>query len=239
MKIALINDVHLNFGHMPIPKDTKADILVVAGDLATAQEYWMMKGIDWLQETCKYFDDVIFVPGNHDFYEGEYHKTLVYWRTLCALTPNLHYMHNDVLELNGVRFIGTTLWTPGNDMRMNDFACITRGKRLLHWTDTNEFHKDAVEFLLNMIPTADVVITHHAPIQECVRPKYYNDPINVMFHANLNPIIEDNDIKLWLHGHMHDFIDIEYANTRIVCNPRGYVGYEAKDDYAPFVVEIA
>ena len=38
-------------------------------------------------------------------------------------------------------------------------------------------------------------------------------------------------IKLWTHGHMHNVSDYLVDETRVVCNPRGYIKYEqrAKD----------
>jgi hypothetical protein len=33
---------------------------------------------------------------------------------------------------------------------------------------------------------------------------------------------------LWTHGHMHDDFDYTIGTCRVVCNPRGYVGHEAR-----------
>ena len=37
-------------------------------------------------------------------------------------------------------------------------------------------------------------------------------------------------IKLWMHGHTHDDFDYMIDQTRIVCNPRGYIGLENRAD---------
>ena len=44
-------------------------------------------------------------------------------------------------------------------------------------------------------------------------------------------------IKLWTHGHTHHEFDYMVGSTRVVCNPRGYVGYEqqAQDWQLKFV----
>jgi hypothetical protein len=35
-------------------------------------------------------------------------------------------------------------------------------------------------------------------------------------------------IKVWTHGHTHETFDYMVGTTRIVCNPRGYDGYEER-----------
>ena len=37
-------------------------------------------------------------------------------------------------------------------------------------------------------------------------------------------------IKLWTHGHTHEDFDYMVGETRIVCNPRGYIRYEERAD---------
>ena len=84
-----------------------------------------------------------------------------------------------------------------------------------------------------------VVITHHAPVPECVVPKYAGQPLNECFHAHLNSMIEKNDIAYWFHGHMHDSIFIEQDGTCIVCNPRGYKAYGANHGFKnPLTLEL-
>ena len=232
-KIAYMSDLHLEFGDMPVPtNEENADILVVAGDLHVA---YAQAGADWLEEATQYFKHVVYVLGNHEFYGGIYHYVIddLYRK----MQPNVHMLHNEVVYLEGIRFIGTTLWTHGGYAGLNDFHVIRcehldETIKTLTTRDTRRFHEVAVRFLEDALyaefdgPT--VVVTHHAPIPECVVPKFVGaEPMNQMFHAHLNGLIEENDIDLWIHGHMHDCIDIEYANTRIVCNPRGYVGHGA------------
>jgi hypothetical protein len=53
--------------------------------------------------------------------------------------------------------------------------------------------------------------------------------MNGAFHSDLSDFILDRPhIKLWTHGHMHNTSDYLVGNTRVVCNPRGYVKYEQR-----------
>jgi hypothetical protein len=52
-------------------------------------------------------------------------------------------------------------------------------------------------------------------------------------------ILDRPKIKLWTHGHTHDVFDYMIGTTRVVCNPRGYDGYEQRaEDFELKVVEV-
>ena len=72
------------------------------------------------------------------------------------------------------------------------------------------------------------VCTHHSPSRLSTKPQYQHDYImNGGFSSHLGEWILDHpQIKVWTHGHTHDNFDYMIGSTRIVCNPRGYIGYE-------------
>lgn len=73
-----------------------------------------------------------------------------------------------------------------------------------------------------------VVVGHHAPSRLSTHPKYANESLmNGGYSSSLDEYIMDHpQIKLWTHGHCHNNFDYMVGSTRIVCNPRGYDGYE-------------
>lgn len=73
-----------------------------------------------------------------------------------------------------------------------------------------------------------VVVTHHAPSPFSIAEHYKHDTLmNGAFHSDLTEFILDRpQITHWFHGHMHDKSDYPLNNTRVVCNPRGYINYE-------------
>ena len=77
-----------------------------------------------------------------------------------------------------------------------------------------------------------VVVGHHAPSKLSTHPKYqYETLMNGGYSSSLDFFIEDHpQIKLWTHGHTHETFDYVVGETRIVCNPRGYIGYEDRAD---------
>lgn len=88
--------------------------------------------------------------------------------------------------------------------------------------DTLALHPD--------LPT--VVVGHHAPSKASTHPRYKTEVItNGAYSTNLDDFILDRrQIKLWTHGHTHEDFDYMIGTTRIVCNPRGYDGYETRAD---------
>ena len=86
-----------------------------------------------------------------------------------------------------------------------------------------------------------VVLGHHAPSKQSTHPKYANEQVmNGGYSSELTEFILDRPgIKLWTHGHTHEDFDYMIGSCRVVCNPRGYHGYEDRADYFTLkVVEL-
>lgn len=75
-----------------------------------------------------------------------------------------------------------------------------------------------------------VVVGHHAPSRLSTKPQYEKDfHLNGAYSSDLSEIMLDNpQIKLWTHGHTHHEFEYTIGETKVVCNPRGYIGYEPR-----------
>jgi hypothetical protein len=99
--------------------------------------------------------------------------------------------------------------------------------------DAVEDHKLMLEFIKATVdadPTRKfVVVGHHSPSKSSTKPRYEHETLmNGGYSSDLTDFITDRpQIKLWTHGHTHHAFDYVVGSTRIVCNPRGYVGYES------------
>lgn len=77
-----------------------------------------------------------------------------------------------------------------------------------------------------------IVVGHHCPSELSVADVYKGNMLNAAFRSSLDDFIEARpQIKLWLHGHTHYNFNYWIGETRVVCNPRGYVGHEASADW--------
>ena len=88
--------------------------------------------------------------------------------------------------------------------------------------------------------TTAVVITHHAPTSRSVAPRFEGDPCNAAFASDLEGVIAQYQPPLWIHGHMHNPVDVALGETRVLCNPAGYNALaNARHGYDPeFCIEI-
>ena len=100
-----------------------------------------------------------------------------------------------------------------------------------------EDHRAFLKFLQQQLDDSSaedkfVVCGHHAPSKASTHPRYKDEELmNGGYSSNLDNFILDNpQIKLWTHGHTHEDFDYRIGSTRVVCNPRGYDGYEDRAD---------
>ena len=118
---------------------------------------------------------------------------------------------------------------------MNDYAKITYDSgtyRKLKAKDSVSRHVNSKNRLRGFVNSTDlpvVVVTHHGPSSLSNHPRYpANDSVNWAYYSNLEEdILDFNNVPLWFHGHTHNPHDYHIGNTRVVCNPRGYIGYES------------
>jgi predicted phosphodiesterase len=258
MKIALGSDLHLEFGALELHNTENADVLVLAGDICVAKHLNGVHHHDqryrkFFQECCERFPKVIYVLGNHEHYSGDIQNTHTELEAKLNY-PNLYILDDTTTIVDDVVFVGTTLWTNMNeedsltlyhvDSMMTDFQSIKNSARMLNAykpakltpEDTVEFHKKSLDYINHVVSKdADktyVVVGHHCPSMKSVHPKYAHDKImNGAFASDLDDFIAYRpQIKLWFHGHTHEQFDYTISETRVVCNPRGYIGHESQAD---------
>lgn len=112
--------------------------------------------------------------------------------------------------------------------------------------DAVEENKKCFEYIKFMVSEAKegekvIVVGHHTPSHQSCHPRYKDDQImNGGYHNNYEDYIIDHpQIVLWTHGHTHERYDYMIGNTRVVCNPRGYIGHEQISvDFELKVVEV-
>ena len=102
--------------------------------------------------------------------------------------------------------------------------------------DAVKYHKDMIEYIRLVIEgkfdQKFVVVGHHTPSRLSTHEMYKGETLmNGGYSSSLDEFILDHpQIKLWTHGHTHHEFDYMIGSTRIVCNPRGYINYEAQAD---------
>jgi Icc-related predicted phosphoesterase len=285
MKIQIVSDLHLEHRNdLPVLHNAGADVLILAGDICQAEDLYrnprdkftvdgqvadlsqVMTG-DWrgwdarrfrefFQHCSDNWPHVLYVSGNHEHYDGRWERTSDILRTEMAHYHNIHFMDQDSITIDGIRFLGVPLWTSFKDADPNVMWAVKSYMSDYRWIkhfnagqwgrlrpqDTLAKHQSDVSWLtdqLAMDHTPTVIIGHHAPSYQSIHEMYRNQAdMNYAFCSSLDHMMVTNyHIRLWVHGHVHNCFDYSINQARVVCNPLGYPSETTGFDPA-LVVEV-
>ncbi|MFY3384213.1 metallophosphoesterase [Paracidovorax sp. MALMAid1276] len=236
MNIQLLSDLHLeahpHFCAEPAPT---ADVLVLAGDIGSYQPGSQLGDGDFglsrfspLPPFGGWPVPVVFVPGNHEYDAQDFDEAHLRLRATCDRL-GIAWLERESLVLDGVRFVGTTLWTDfdaladheaasdiGRRLKLRDKAFRaanyylrktggTRGGEPFLAEQMREQGLQCQAWLAAALsvpftgPT--VAVTHFAPSLRSADPRYGLVPGTAGFCNALDALLPH--AQLWLHGHLH------------------------------------
>jgi UDP-2,3-diacylglucosamine pyrophosphatase LpxH len=208
-------------------------------------------------EQCAKYRKVYYIMGNHEHYQGIWNNSADILGNFLV-GSNVTFLEKESLWLeDNIALWGGTLWTDMNKNHpmnvyaakrgMNDYHVIQRDGGIsdktgnhnyyaLNPLETMEDHANALvnltSFLKDNADRKVIVMSHMAPSPRSRHPRYdVNDPLNWAYYSELSEFILNNEqIKVWVHGHTHDSHDYMIGNTRVLCNPRGYAHPQRKNE---------
>jgi len=248
MKLHILSDLHLECAPIRLEK-TDADVVILAGDIRPGAG-----GVKWAK--ANFETPVLYVPGNHEYYNAAWTMDELF----CEMRyesedSNVSVLDRDGVVIDGVRFLGTTLWTDLHDKPFNGIECGVIGSDTgnIRVADAEGFTSRVAQPLFEKnrawlqaqlaepFEGRTVVITHHAPSGKSQHAQYAGNPWNSCFITDMEPVMGE-DVDLWIHGHTHSNFDYEVNGTRVVCNPRGYPhpfgGWENREFNESLVIDI-
>ena len=253
MRVDVCSDLHLEFADLTLPG---GDVLIISGDVLEARNIKKEKYQRFFEEECSKYRRTIMVMGNHEHYGGRFDKT--YDQICNDLPEHVQLMEQETQEIDGVLFVAATLWTDCNKgdgltmyhlkSGMSDYRMITMKTGDLYHkltpARTAEEHLRTKQYIKQVLvnnqeretPLPVVVVTHHAPSKLSIKPQYEHDHLmNGGYSSDLSEIMLDHpEIRVWCHGHTHDEFKYTIGETTVLCNPRGYYGYETRaNQYRP------
>ena len=242
-------DVLVLAGDIVIADDFDRNIPDDPNQILGSRQFSAVKYRKFIEQVSLEFPHVVVIAGNHEFYHGKWYKTLKILADEYGKYENVHFLENSRWTYNDVTFIGATLWTNLNNgdpltmqmikSDMNDYHYIVNDREeytKLKPRHTVGRHHISIRYFESVIEDNPdqkfFIVSHHAPTFTSVHPYYKDDhTMNGAYCSDLSEFILDYpQIKVWAHGHIHHPWDYMVGETRIVCNPRGYMGHEKLAD---------
>lgn len=241
MKIQVLSDLHVDYNKYRYTAGasllTECDVVVIAGDTSNSGK----DSIQWARMHFGADMPIVMVLGNHEFYHGEVHTRLEEARETAA-KKNIHLLENDRIEINGVEFLGCTLWTDyqlfGDSitlktMAMDDAQWGLSDHHYCQWGSMRfepkhalQWHIKSRQWLETMFQTHPsqprVVVTHHGISFRSVAPRFQDDRLTPAFASNLDELVLKSKARFWVHGHTHDRFRYNIGSTEVTVNPYGY-----------------
>ena len=277
MNIQLLSDLHLesnpHFTARPVPG---ADVLVLAGDIGSYQHSSQLLALGvsdfglarfsplpLAQGGAAWPTPVFFIPGNHEYDGLDFDEAHARLQASCARL-GIVWLERQSVVLQGVRFIGCTLWT--------DFDALTteraftgdvtlaeqlkaRDKALRaanYYLKKNHSLRGGAPLLADTM--REEGLKSQAWLRQALAVPFDGRTVVVTHFA---PSLRSADprygltpgtagfcnalddllprAQLWLHGHLHCPSDYVHNGCRVVANP---LGYARKGEQAAFKPEL-
>ena len=273
MNIQLLSDLHLesnpHFTPHPAPG---ADLLVLAGDIGSYQNGSQLltlgvadfglarfSPLPVAQGGAAWPTPVFFVPGNHEYDGLDFDEAHARLRTACERL-GIIWLERQTVVLQGVRFIGCTLWTDFDALTTEQAFTGTvtlaeqlrmRGKALRaanYYLKKNHSLRGGTPLLADAV--REEGLTSQAWLRRALAEPFAGKTVVVTHFA---PSLRSADpryglspgtagfcnalddllplAQLWLHGHLHCPNDYMHNGCRVVANP---LGYARKGEQAAF-----
>lgn len=256
MKIQLLSDLHLEAHPHWLPTPSPgADVLVLAGDVGSYQKGSQLMdgdfGLARFSPLQGWPTPVFFVPGNHEYDAQDFDAAHSRLRETCERL-GLIWLERETRVLNGVRWIGTTLWS--------DFDALTpvasgpaSANALAQQLKARDKAFRAANFYLRKADTtrhgepwlAQGVRDQALICQDWLRAALdepFAGPTVVVTHfapslmsadprygltpgtAGFCNALDDllPQAQFWLHGHLHAPSHYVHRGCRVMANPLGY-----------------
>ncbi len=249
MKIQLLSDLHLEahpaFQPSPAPG---ADLLVLAGDIGSYQTGSRLADDDFglarfspLPQHVGWPVPVLFVPGNHEYDLHDFDAARDRLRATCDRL-GLQWLDRETVVLQGVRFVGTTLWSDFDALALDKSDGGADMARLLRHRDkafraanfylrktggtrggepflAEAMREEALlcqDWLRSALQApfdgTTVAVTHFAPSLRSADPRYGLVPGTAGFCNALDDLLPL--AQVWMHGHLHAPSDYTAQGTR-------------------------
>lgn len=215
MKITCISDTHNQHTHIPPDWLEGGDVLVHAGDISVGGSLREVEEfLAWFNEMP--YTHKIMIAGNHDFW-FEKVSTFAVNEMLQEKYPNIVYLNDSGIEIDGVKFWGSPVQPWFYDWAFNRIGTdICR-----HW---------------DMIPLDTDVLITHGPMKDFLDISVTG--VSTGCPYLLEKSVEMTNLKLFVCGHIHEaYGKFEFPDGGVFVNA-STLNFDYQVKNKPIVVEI-
>jgi Icc-related predicted phosphoesterase len=248
MKVHYVSDLHLETQEFPwrLPR---GDVLIIAGDLAHAAclvpartdpfAVAMRARVKaFAEQAVANFAHVLLIAGNHDHYDGVLEDTAGAMRSAL---PGVTVLDDEMVEIDGVGFFGTTLWSDFEGGSAESLERARRGAGEFFFVKTRAGgalarfrpqdalaqHRRSLAALQEAVGKRQakktVVISHHAPSLKGLNPAFVGNGLDGAYGSDLDGMVEAlANVPVWIHGHTHIKKVYRVGDTVLRANCRGF-----------------
>ena len=109
IRLTVLSDIHLDSAWLEIQEsDIRPDVVALIGDIHDGTA-----GIEWAAQTWRNAS-ILYVPGNHEFAGAVMQDRRYEIQRAAMRHKNVHLLDRQGITIDGVRFMGATLWTDLN-----------------------------------------------------------------------------------------------------------------------------
>jgi predicted phosphodiesterase len=246
MRVYIASDQHLEFRRPGREEDylskvppLDAKVAIVAGDFDVM---FREQALDNLRRFCASFDEVFYVPGNHDYYGSFVQPIDERLANLKGHIPSLRLLQTGkVFELDGRRILGDTMWVRDSRVLKESRGMINDSRQIYDfWDHMPKKNADFLAFLDKELKQGDIVVTHHLPSDKSTPPMWRGAATQPWFVCDVEALILERKPAVWIHGHTHTRCEYMLGETRVICNPAGYPSESGPlpGPLAPYIFEI-
>ena len=242
--IAPFSDLHLEHANIALLTEG-ANVVVLAGDIYALGQAELSSQETVIDVMARIVSDkpVVFGPGNHDLENSIISKQLSVWKHISKerYGGRIHVLFNESVDIDGVRFLGTPLFTnfASTGMQeklvveaqrvMPDFRKILVSENVFATAkDYCIWHEEAKQWLNEQLDrdlkTPKVVVTHFSPSFKISPRRRTDTPMDAYWTNNCEELVEK--AHLWISGHTHCCAQAKIGKKKnkgyMVSNARGY-----------------
>ena len=256
-RLRILSDLHLEYAPWTF-RPVGEDLVIFAGDIASSTRTGRARLQQLWTEVALTKVPALYVLGNHEGYGDRIPRDSLVADLRMSLPPTAHILERQAITLQGIRFLGCTLWSDFSlrenvgdlaqrlgahevgvrcEQEINDFTFLCPRKpgdsdTPIRAADMAQWHREERAWLNHAIAESRepvVVITHFLPSPESIHVRYRDNLLNAYFATDCRSLIRD-PVRLWVHGHTHHACDYTSNGVRVVCNPRGYVQHGVREN---------